>query len=219
MKRIGVLLSGCGVKDGSEIHEATLTLYFLDRQGVARICIAPDAPQAQVVNHVTGEPVTESRNMLVESARIARGELRPISEIRADDLDGLIIPGGFGAATNLCDYGTKGRDMSVREDVSALLLALHEQKKPIGAICIAPVVVAKVFGQKGMAVEVTIGDDPQVGGDIEAMGAKHFMRLVDEAQVDQENKIVTAPAYMLGQNVAQIGPGIEKVVEAVVSLA
>ena len=219
MKRIGVLLSGCGVKDGSEIHEATLTLYFLDRLGVERICLAPDAPQTAVTDHLSGKPTQERRNMLVESARIARGEIRPLSKVRTDDLDGVILPGGFGAATNLCDYGEKGRDLTVREDVAALLLAMHEQKKPIGAICIAPVVVAKVFGEKGIPVEVTIGDDTQVAGDIEAMGARHVMRLVDEVQIDHANKIATAPAYMLGGNVAEIGPGIRKVVQAVVDMA
>ena len=219
MKRIGVLLSGCGVKDGSEIHEATLILYFLDRQGVERICVAPDSPQAHVMNHATGEEAQESRSILVESARIARGDIRPVSQLRADDLDGIMIPGGFGAALNLCDYGKKGRDCTVREDVSALLLALHQQKKPIGAVCIAPVLVARVFGQKGITVQVTIGDDPGVAADIEAMGGQHVMRLVDEAQIDRANKIATAPAYMLGSNVAEIGPGIQKAVDAVVEMA
>ncbi|MCK4303080.1 MAG: isoprenoid biosynthesis glyoxalase ElbB [Candidatus Eisenbacteria sp.] len=219
MKQIGVLLSGCGVKDGSEIHEATLILYFLDRQGVNRLCIAPDAPQAHVINHATGEEAKESRGILVESARIARGDIRPISQVSAQDLDGIMIPGGFGAALNLCNYGRSGRDCTVREDVSTLLLALHEQKKPIGAVCIAPVLVARVFGQKGITVEVTIGDDPGVAADIEAMGARHVMRLVDEVQVDRANKIATAPAYMLGGNVAEIGPGIQKAVEAIVEMA
>ncbi len=219
MKRIGVLLSGCGVKDGSEIHEATLILYFLDQRGVERICIAPDTAQTQVIDHRSGEAADEQRNVLVESARIARGQIRALSDVRADDLDGLILPGGFGAALNLCDYATKGRQMTVRPDVADLLLALHAHRKPIGAVCIAPVILAKVFGDQGTAVELTIGDDASVAADVEALGATHVIRLVDEAHVDRNNRIATAPAYMRGTNVAQIGPGIEHVVEAVVKMA
>ncbi len=219
MRRFGVLLSGCGVHDGSEIHEATLTLFHLDRMGVERICIAPDAPQTRVINHATGEEDTPARNMLVEAARIARGAVTPVSEVKADDIHGLLIPGGLGAALNLCDYGLKGRDMTVREDVAELVRGLCEQKKPIGAICIAPVIVAKVFGDLGLPVELTIGGDPTVGADIDAWGAKHMMHLVDEAHVDRTHKVSTTAAYMLGTNVAEIAPGIEKVVDTVISMA
>lgn len=219
MRRFGVLLSGCGVNDGSEIHEATLTLFHLDRMGVERICFAPDAPQTRVVNHATGTEDPSARNMLVEAARIARGAITPLSEVKADDIHGLLIPGGLGAALNLCDYGLKGRDVTVREDVAELLRALREQKKPIGAICIAPVILAKVFGDLGIPIEVTIGGDPKVAADIDSMGAKHVMHLVDEAHVDRKHKIATTPAYMLGSNVAEIAPGIEKVVDTVISMA
>ncbi len=219
MRRFGVLLSGCGVNDGSEIHEATMTLYHLDRMGVERVCFAPDAPQARVFDHLRGEDANEGRNMLVEAARIARGEIQPLSKADPDELNGLLIPGGFGAALNLCDYGLKGRDLTVREDVERLIMAIHEQKKPIGAICIAPVVVAKVLGSRSIPVELTIGGDPKVSSDIEAMGAVHAMHLVDEIHVDRAHKVVSTPAYMLGKNVAEIAPGIERLVDAVLSMA
>ncbi len=218
MKKIGVLLSGCGVNDGSEIHEATLALYFLDRQGVERVCIAPDGPQTRVVDHLSGGQVDEERFMLTEAARIARGDIRPLDGDTAEQIDGLVLPGGYGAVLNWCDYATRGREMTVREDVASLLLRLHERKKPIGAMCIAPVVLARVFGGQGIAVQLTIGDNPTVGGDIEAMGAQHVIQLVDEVAVDRAHKVVSTPAYMLGENVAQIGPGIEKLVETVVGM-
>lgn len=219
MRRIGVLLSGCGVKDGSEIHEATLTLYFLDRLGVERICCAPDAAQTAVSDHRSGRDTQETRNILVEAARIARGEIQPLANMSADDLDGLIIPGGMGAARNLCTYAAEGRGMNVREDVASLIKALHTAGKPIGAICIAPVVVAKALGDVGVEAKLTIGDDPDVGADINAWGAQHVIHLVDEIHQDKGNRLVSTPAYMLGRNVAEIAPGIEKLVETVVKWA
>ncbi len=219
MKRIGVLLSGCGVKDGSEIHEAVLTLLYLDQRGVERVCIAPEMPQTRVIDHLSGQPMAGERSVLVESARIARGQITPLARIRPEELSGLIVPGGLGAAVNLCDYGLQGRAMRVRPDVAELLLAMHTQGKPIGAICIAPVLVAKVFGDQGIAVEVTVGDDTGVAADIAAFGAVHVMRRVDEIHTDRTHRIVSTPAYMLGQNVAQIAPGIEHVVDTVVKFA
>ncbi len=219
MKRIGVLLCGCGVKDGSEIHEAVLALLYLDQRGVERQCLAPDAPQPRVVHHLTGAETPERRNMLVEAARLARGQITPLAQVQPDDLHGLIVVGGFGAAANLCDYATRGRQMSVRPDVADLLAALHGQGKPLGAICIAPVILAKVFGDRGLAVEVTVGDDVGVAADIAHFGAVHVMRRVDEIHVDRAHRIVSTPAYMLGATVAEIAPGIEHLVDAVVKLA
>ncbi|MBD3235393.1 MAG: isoprenoid biosynthesis glyoxalase ElbB [Candidatus Eisenbacteria bacterium] len=219
MKRIGVLLAGAGVQDGSEIHEATLTLLYLAQHGAAVVCLAPEAPQTKVIDHRTGQSTAEQRDMLTEAARIARGEIQPLSAVPADALDGLIIPGGMGAALNLCDYGERGQAFSIREDVAALLQALRERGKPIGAICIAPVIVAGLFGRAGLPVEVTIGDDPHVAADIEAWGARHIARRADQAHVDREHAIATTPAYMLGRNAAEIAPGISAVVAAVLEMA
>jgi enhancing lycopene biosynthesis protein 2 len=219
MKPVGVLLSGCGVFDGSEVHEATLTLYYLDRLGVPRICIAPNAPQTQVINHATGEAQADKRNMLTEAARIARGPVTALDELKADDISALILVGGFGAAKNLSDYAVKGRDLTVRPDVTKILLAMKEANKPIGSLCIASVLLAKVFGDNGLAVEVTIGSDVEVAKDIGSFGAVHTIKLVDEVLVDSPNRIVTTPAYMEAKNVAEIGPGIRRAVELIVDMA
>jgi len=219
MKRIGVMLAGCGVKDGSEIHEATLTLFYLSRLGVEYVCISPNEPQSQVINHATDEVTSESRNTLTESARIARGSVTPLSDITADDISALIMVGGLGAASNLSDYAKAGRNMTVHPELADLLTNLHEQKKPIGALCIAPVILAKVFGGSDAKVEVTIGSDVNVATDIKAMGALHVIKLVDEILVDGPNRFVTTPAYMLAENIAEIGPGIRKAVETVVDMA
>ena len=210
-KTIGVLLSGCGYLDGSEIHEATLTLYFLDKAGVQIVCMAPDKPQADVVDHNKGEPEEGSRNVLRESGRIARGKIEDVAGVNADRLDALIIPGGFGAAKNLCTFAADGPDCTVDEGVAKLVRAMHAAGKPIGALCIAPALVAKLLGGDHQ-VEVTIGNDEATAAAITKMGAKHAVRAVDEIVVDEANKVVTTPCYMLGPGPAQVGAGIEKLV-------
>lgn len=214
--RIGVVLSGCGFKDGAEIHESVLTLLAIDRGGGEAVCFAPDVNQAQVVNHLTGEPAQETRNVLVESARIARGEIRDVAEANADELDALILPGGIGAATNLCTFATAGPDAEVHADVAALVRAVYDQKKPIGAICIAPGLIAKALGDK--APTLTIGNDAGTAQVIEACGAKHQDCPVDDFVVDTENRIVTTPAYMLGPGIKDVAAGIERCVAEVLRL-
>ena len=217
-KRIGVLLSGCGVMDGSEIHEATLTLYFLDKKGVEIICMAPDKDQRDVMNHVSGEPAAEKRNVMTEAARIARGKIRDVRSVRAEELDALVMPGGFGAAKNLCSFAVDGTACVVDENVAALLRELHKNKKPIGALCIAPTVVAGVFG-KTCAPEITIGSDASTAAALETMGARHKMAAVDEIVVDSDNRIVSTPCYMLGQSIGEIGAGIEKLTAKIIEMA
>lgn len=210
-KTIGVLLSGCGYLDGSEIHEATLTLYFLDKAGVQIVCMAPDKAQADVVDHNEGEPEDGSRNVLRESGRIARGKIEDVAGVDAGRLDALIIPGGFGAAKNLCTFAADGPDCTVDEGVAELVRAMHAAGKPIGALCIAPALVAKLLGGDHQ-VEITIGNDEATAAAIAKMGAKHTVRAVDEIVVDEANKVVTTPCYMLGPGPAQVGAGIDKLV-------
>jgi len=217
-KRIGVLLSGCGVFDGSEIHEATLALYFLDKEGAEIICMAPDKDQHDVMNHVSGEPISEKRNVMTEAARIARGKIQDVGTVKAEDLDALVIPGGFGAAKNLCSFAFEGAACKVDENVADLLRELHKNKKPIGALCIAPAVIAGVFG-KTCAPEITIGGDASTAAAMEAMGARHITAAVDEIVVDTENRIVTTPCYMLGQSIGEIGAGIEKLAAKIMEMA
>lgn len=215
--KVGVLLAGCGVFDGAEIHEATLTLYFLDKEGVEIVCMAPNIPQKDVINHLTGEPMNEKRNVLIEAARIARGNIKDIDEISADDIDALIMPGGYGVAKNFSNFLEKGADAEVIPQVKRLLVDLFKAGKPIGAICISPVIVASAL--KEAKPTVTIGTDIDVAKTIEAMGAKHLTCPVNEMVVDEEHKIVTTPAYMLGKSIKDVAEGIEKLVKEVIKLA
>ncbi len=217
-KQIGVVLSGCGVFDGSEIHEAVLTLLAIDRAGAEAICCAPDIRQAHVINHLTGkESKGETRNVLTESARIARGKVCNVASVQASELDGLIFPGGFGAAKNLRDYAFHGADCSVNPDVARLAKEVHAAGKPIGAICIAPVLAAKLFG--GENPQLTIGTDKDTAKDMEKCGASHVACPVSEFVVDKQHKLVSTPAYMLAQSVKDAAEGIEKLVRAVVEMA
>jgi enhancing lycopene biosynthesis protein 2 len=217
-KKVGVVLSGCGVYDGAEIHESVITMMALDKRGAEMVICAPDVAQMHVVNHLTGE-VDEGaeRNVLVESARIARGSITDVTEISADQLDALILPGGFGAAKNLCDFAVSGPDCTVNPDVAALVRDVHSQGKPVAAVCIAPALIAKVLG--GEAPELTIGTDADTAGAIESMGATHVACPVTEFVVDREKKIVSSPAYMLGQSISEVAEGIDRTVEALLELA
>ncbi len=217
-KKVGVVLSGCGVYDGAEVHESVITLLALDRLGAEAVICAPDVAQMHVVNHLTGE-VDEGaqRNVLVESARIARGEIRDVAAVSADELDALILPGGFGAAKNLCDFAVNGPDCEVNADVAALVRDVHVQGKPVAAVCIAPALLAKVLGDEGPAI--TIGTDADTAGALEKMGASHVACPVTEFVVDHDRKLVTSPAYMLAQNISEAAEGIEKTVKTLLEMA
>ena len=215
-KKVGVLLSGCGVYDGSEIHEAVLTLLALDKAGATVVCTAPNVEQMHVVDHLSGETTDEKRNVLVESARIARGEIKDLKDVKTEDLDAIILPGGFGAAKNLSDFATKGPDASVHPQVERILGEMVAAGKPIGAICIAPATLVKAISEK--KPEVTIGNDPKTAQNIEKMGGAHIDRTVYEIHVDEKNKVVTTPAYMLGPGIKDVAAGIEKLVNQVVSM-
>lgn len=217
MKKVAVILSGCGVYDGAEIHESVLTLLCLAQQGAEVTCFAPDKPQMHVVNHLTGEVAEgESRNALIEAARITRGAVKPVTECAADAFDALIVPGGFGAAKNLCDFAVKGAEMTVDEEVLSVCQAFAEQGKAAGYMCIAPAIAAKVYGNNS---KVTIGQDPDTGAAITALGAEHEGCDVDQVVIDGDAKLVTTPAYMLAESITQAHQGIEKLVKAVLALA
>jgi enhancing lycopene biosynthesis protein 2 len=216
MAKIGVLLSGCGVFDGAEIHEAVLTMLALERAGAEIVCMAPNVEQHHVVNHLTQEEMDEKRNVLVESARIARGEIKDLKDVKGADLDGLVMPGGFGAAKNLSDFAFRGADSTVNPEVKRILEEMVAADKPIGAICIAPAPLAKALAD--MKPEVTIGNDQATAEAIEAMGGQHRTCTVDMIHVDAENKVVTTPAYMLGPGIKDVVVGIEKLVNKVVEL-
>lgn len=218
MPNVGVLLSGCGFKDGAEIHEAAATLLALDQHKATIVCCAPNVNQAAVVDHQTGEPTGEARNVLKEAARIARGEIRDLATVKAAELDALILPGGFGAAKNLCTFADQGPNCTVNPDVERLIGEMLDQKKPIGAICIAPALLARVAGRRGVKARVTIGSDPGTADAINAMGCVHEQCAVTECTVDEENKIVTTPAYMLGPGPAAVFEGVRKLVDQVLRM-
>jgi len=214
--RVGVLLAGCGVYDGAEIHEAVLALLALDRAGATALCMAPNAPQLHVIDHLTGEVTGETRNVLVESARIARGSIRDVAGVAADELDALVIPGGFGAAKNLCDFAVQGAACTVHPDVARIVREVHGQGKPIGAICIAPALVAAILGDEHPSL--TIGTDEATAGALAVLGARHVACGSDRVVVDRRHRIVTTPAYMLAGCVAETAVGIEKLVKEVLSM-
>ena len=215
-KRIGVVLSGCGVYDGSEIHEAVFTLLAIDSCGAEAVCMAPDKEFPEV-NHLTGVATGAMRNALVESARIARGKIRCIREVKAGDLDAIVFPGGFGAAKNLCNFAEKGAGAEIHPEVARLLKDMAAAKKPICAICIAPTLVAAALG-KVYSPKVTIGNDAGTAAAIKATGSEHLECPVREIVVDKTNRIVSTPAYMLAERISEAAEGIDKAVRATIEL-
>jgi len=218
MKKIGVCLSGCGFLDGAEIHESVLTLLAIDQAGARAVCCAPDIPQASVINHATNKPEGGARNVLVESARIARGEIKNVRDVKATDIDAIVFPGGFGAAKNLCTFATDGATCTVNSEVERLAGDMLAAKKPIGAICIAPAMLARIVGKRDLHPKVTIGTDKATAAAINQMGAQHCDCPVTEMIVDERHKIVTTPAYMLGRGPAEVFEGIRKLVAEIIRL-
>lgn len=213
-KKFAVILAGSGVYDGSEIHEATLSMYAIAKNGGEYQLFAPNIEQHHVINHLTGEEMPEKRNVLVESARIARGQVKDLKEFSASDFDAILFPGGFGLAKNLCSFAFDGADCKVNSDVEKALKEMHNANKPIGALCIAPVLIAKILG----TVEVSIGQDSETAKAISAMGATHVNTTHGEIVFDKENRIVSSPCYMLDATIDQIGQGAENVVKTIMAL-
>ncbi|MEE9460406.1 MAG: isoprenoid biosynthesis glyoxalase ElbB [Bacteroidales bacterium] len=214
MKKIAVVLSGCGVYDGAEIHEAVLTMFAIASNGAVYEVFAPDIDQHHVVNHLTGTEMDETRNVLIESARIARGKIKALSEFSAKEFDAIIFPGGFGAAKNLSTFALDGSNCQVDSDVDAAIKEMISLGKPVGALCISPVILAKILGD----VELTIGDDAGTIQAIEEMGATHKATTHGEVVVDQQHKIVTTPCYMLDARITQIEEGARNVVKTILEM-
>ena len=218
-KKIGVVLSGCGVYDGAEIHEAVITLLAIDRAGAEAVCMAPDVDQMHVINHLTGEEMQgEARNVLVEAARIVRGNIVDIATVKADDIDALFFLGGFGAAKNLCNFAVKGENCDVHPEVMRLVKEFAQKQKPQGVACIAPALFAKIYEGESQHPTLTIGNDRDISEKIEKMGSHHQDCAVLDIVVDKENKIVSTPAYMLGQSISEVAEGIEKSVKELVRM-
>lgn len=217
MKKVAVIFSGCGVFDGAEIQESVLTLLAIAKNGAQYQCFAPNMPQMHVVDHLSGEVSEgESRNVLVEAARIARGEIQDLAELKVDQFDALILPGGFGAAKNLCDFAVKGADCEVHPDVLRVCQAFSQAAKPCGYICIAPAMIPLVYGEGATG---TIGNDLDTAAAIESMGGRHVACLVEDFVVDEQRKVVSTPAYMLAGNILEAEAGISKLVAKVIEMA
>ncbi len=216
MKKIGVILSGCGVRDGSEIHEAVLTLLAIDRNGAKAVCLAPDMELSEV-NHLSMQETGAKRNVLVESARIARGDISDLKTANAADLDAIVLPGGYGAAKNLCNFAFEGAQGSVQPEVLRLVREMAAAKKPICAICIAPTVIALALG-KDLSPQLTIGNDAGTAQAIGATGSKHVDCAVNDCVIDRERLIVSTPAYMLAGRISEAAEGIEKAIKATLDL-
>ena len=214
-KKIAIILSGCGNKDGAEIHESVMTLWAIHKHGADYQCFAPDIPQHHVLNFITNQEMEEKRNVLIEAARIARGNIKNLAEYNADDFDALVIPGGLGVAKNLSTFAFDGPHCLINEEVERAVKDTAARRKPIGALCIAPAIIARILGD----VEVTIGEDSATEAAITQMGASHSKTTHGEIIIDTEKKVVTTPCYMLDARVDQIGEGAENLVLAVLDMA
>ena len=217
-KKIGVLLSGCGHRDGSEIHEATLALLAIDEAGYETHCFSPKGPQATVRDHVTGEVMDEKRDMMVEAARIARGKIRDIIAVRAKDIDALVIPGGTGTALNLSTFFSEGTNCTIHPEAERIILEMMDAKKPIGGICIAPVMIGKVLQNKGINATLTLGGEGELLESLTAMGQTPKACGAADCVIDTKNKIVSTPAYINANSIGEVRMGISKLVDAVVAI-
>jgi enhancing lycopene biosynthesis protein 2 len=215
MTKVAVILSGCGYLDGSEIREAVITLLELDKQGAEAVCFAPNTQQADVINHLTGEPSNQTRNTLEESARIARGAVTPIENLKAEEFDALVIPGGYGAAKNLSTLATQGAECTVIPELNTILEGFVSQKKPIGAICIAPAVLVASL-KNTISANVTIGDDQD--NLITTLGGQHTACATNNIVTDTDHNIISCSAYMREDSLANVAQGIEKLIEQIIQL-
>jgi enhancing lycopene biosynthesis protein 2 len=214
---VAVLLAGCGVHDGSEVHETVLALLALERAGARALCTAPNVPQGRVINHATGEPSTyETRSVLVESARLARGPVADLATVTPRDFDALFVPGGYGVTTTLCDYAARGRGAAVLPDVARVIRDAHAARKPMAFVCTAPVLAARVLGASRPTL--TIGQDAALAADLEAWGAVHRACDARNIVVDREQRVVSSPAYLLARGVADAAHGIDRAVRALLEL-
>ena len=221
-KKIGVLLSGCGVYDGSEIQESVFTLLSIAENGGDALCMAPNKDQHHVLDHTTGNEMEENRNMLVEAARIARGDIKDLSQVSVDDMNALIIPGGFGAAKNLTKWAFSGQEGEIDESVKSVIHAMVSAGKPVVGLCMGPTVIAKALEGTDVHARLTVGTDAEespyeigaISQGMEAVGAVAEMKTKAEISIDENNRIITAPCYMMEANVLDVRNNIKQAVDA-----
>lgn len=210
MKKFAIILAGCGVYDGAEIHEAIMSMYAVMKNGAEYQMFAPDIPQHHVVNHLTGAQMPETRNVLVESARIARGNIKPLAQLNLRNFDALLFPGGFGVAKNFCSYAFEGASCTVNPEIAILIKEAVSLRKLIGALCISPVLMAKIMGN----VTITVGPHEGDAANVIAMGAKHKTTKHGEVVIDEKHRLFTTPCYQLQSTIVQIAEGADNIVKA-----
>ena len=216
MKKIAVILSGSGVFDGAEIHESVLALHAIEKEGASWHCFAPNIDQHHVINHITGEEMSETRNVLVEAARVARGNVQDVAQLNVAEFDALLVPGGFGAAKNLSDFAFKGAECQVHPDVEKACKAFATANKPAGYLCIAPALIPVIYGS---GVKGTIGQDEATASAFNQLGGEHINCCVDEIVYDDNHHVLSTPAYMLAETISQAASGIDKLVHQLVKLS
>ncbi|MBD1582407.1 isoprenoid biosynthesis glyoxalase ElbB [Pseudoalteromonas sp. S16_S37] len=216
MKKIAIILSGCGVFDGAEIHESVLTMLHLEQLGASYQCFAPDIQQHHVINHLTGEEQAQTRNVLEESARIARGDIKDLAQLNANDFDSLVLPGGFGVAKNLSNFAFDGAQSNIYEPLKKFCQMFAQQRKPIAYLCIAPALIGHIHPTGTLA---TIGNDEQTAKAVNQLGAKHVACTVDDIIIDNEQKVISTPAYMLAESISDASKGIYKAMQALIEMA
>lgn len=216
MKKVAVILSGSGVFDGAEIHESVIALYAIEKQGASWHCFAPNIDQLHVINHKTGEEMDEKRNVLVESARIARGRIEDVAKLDVNDYDALLLPGGFGAAKNLTDFAVKGAECSINTHVASACRAFAQARKPAGYLCIAPTIIPMIYQQ---GVKATVGNDAATAAAFNALGGHHVESSAEDVIFDQQHLVLSTPAYMLAENISQAAKGIEALVEKLIAIS
>ncbi len=215
MKKIAVILAGCGNRDGSETHETLSVLLAIDKRGIEYQCFAPNG-DFEVFNHIEGKKSGEKRHLITEASRLCRGNIKALSMYKAEDYDALIIPGGMGAAQNLSNYAFVGKDIIVNQEVEKAILETYSANKPIGALCIAPMLLAKVLGDKNPTL--TLGNDCPAAQDAISLGCNHQICKSNEVAVDVKHKIVTTPAYMVATHISEIFEGSDNLVEQICKL-
>jgi enhancing lycopene biosynthesis protein 2 len=224
--RVGVIFSGSGVYDGTEIQEGVFTLLSLKKLGAEAVCFAPDVDQHHVINHITGEEMNETRNVLVESARIARGDIQSLAQFNADELDALVLPGGFGAAKNLTKWAFSGPEGEINQQVKDAIISMVKSNKPVAGLCMGPTVIAKALEGTEVGAALTVGtteapspyEIDAISQGMEKTGATAVMKTIDEIAVDEKNKIVTAPCYMMEADILQVRNNVQKAIDALVKL-
>ena len=210
MKKTAIILSGCGQVDGSETHETILTILALEQHNLDWEGLAPSGLQTEVYDHYTNtkENISPS-SMITEAARLVRGNITIINAVNASDYAAVIIPGGAGVIKNLSNYSTAGINFTIHPELLAFMATIVRLQIPAGFICIAPILIPKLYGNKP---KLTIGSNVELAAKIVQIGGEHCDCLANDIVIDHAQKIVSTPANMVAKNIVEVYHGIYKLV-------